>query len=119
MKRRAATCVAAVCAAAGLAWAGAGDPVLCFEQMWAGIIQYEDLGGERCKTYTNCPKAIRCFAGRVSLRIARTETMQVTCQTYGGGTWDPVKGRCVGGDLDDPTQMSDVIKVEVCMDGCN
>ncbi len=119
MKARASICVAAIGMATGLACAGIGDPVLCFEQMWVGITQFEDLGGERCKTYTNCPKEIRCLAGRVNLRIARTESMQVTCQTFGGGTWDPVKGRCVGGDLDDPQQMSDEIKVEVCLDGCN
>ena len=119
MKRRMAMGIAALSVAAGLACADIGGGVLCFEQMWSGTIQTEDLGGPRCKSYTNCPKEIRCFAGRVSLRIARTELMEVTCQTFSGGHWDPTKGRCVGGDLEDPRQMSDMISVEVCLDGCN
>lgn len=118
MKQRAAMSIVALGLAAGLACADIGE-VLCFEQMWAGTIQYEDLGGTRCKSYTNCPKEIRCYAGRVNLRIARTEVMQVTCNSYTGGTWDPNKRRCVGGDLDTPRQMSDTIHVEVCLDGCN
>lgn len=104
--------------AGGLAVAGGGGG-LCYEQMWSGIKQSTDLGGGRCDGFTNCPASIKCYAGRVSLNIGSTVTMQVPCEKYKGGTWDESKQRCVGGERIYPSPWSDEIKVEVCTDGCN
>lgn len=104
--------------AVALAHAGGGAP-MCLEQMWTSTKQYEDLGGKRCSSYSNCPKGISCYAGRIHLRVARTETMSVYCVKYKGGRWDQSKGVCVGGTIAEDPPMSDTIRVEVCMDGCN
>lgn len=110
-----------ICVAGGIAAAGAGGGMVdCFEQMWGGAKQREDLGGTRCKAYENCPTALRCYAGRVNLRFARTETMSVLCTRFKGGTWDPVKRKCVGGELQTTgAGETGLIPVEVCLDGCN
>jgi hypothetical protein len=113
-----AACVIVAACLGGVALAGGGSGS-CFEQMWSGIKQSEDLGGKKCAEFSNCPKSIRCYAGRISLTLARTEFMSVMCRSYSGGTWDPAKGRCVGGTLKPSGPMSEDIWVEVCVDACN
>lgn len=110
--------VAAACLG-GVALADIGGPAVCFEQMWSGIKQTETLGGKKCSSYDDCPKSIKCYAGRVFLTVAGSQIRSVACRRYTDGTWDDAKGRCVGGTQEETGPMSPEIIVEVCENGCN
>lgn len=71
--------------------------IACYEQLWAGIRQTEEIGGERCEKYVDCPTAIKCFPGDTWLVAGGNLLLDHWCATYKGGHWDERKGRCVGG----------------------
>lgn len=90
----------------------------CWDQLWAGLKQSTGVGAERCVRYTNCPTAVKCYPGSLFLTIGTPVQMEVGCKYYAGGTWDPVKKRCVGGEQHDTEETANVM-VTPCTDGCN
>lgn len=103
---------------AAVASDGGGSGLNCYEALWTGIRQYEDLNGKKCASYTDCPLAIKCYYGRVYQRYEAGSMQDVPCRGYTNGQWDTTKGRCVGGTLT-TTSTTERVMVERCVDGCN
>lgn len=102
-----------------LAWIAAPTfaGVVCYRKSVTSWTQSGPAGGG-CSTYTNCPDRILCTEGEVFENAGTIVFALVHCDTYSGGTWDPIKKACVGGMQVAP-QHSVTIPVQDCSGSCN
>lgn len=102
-----------------LAWlaAPAVAGVVCYRKSVTSWTQSGPAGGG-CSTYTNCPDRILCVAGEIFENAGTIAFTVVPCDSYSGGTWDPIKKACVGGTKI-ASQQSVTIPVQDCTGSCN
>jgi hypothetical protein len=91
--------------------------IVCYRISVTSWTQSGPAGGG-CSTYTNCPDRILCTEGEIFEHAGTIAFTVIQCDTYSGGTWDPVKKACTGGTKVGSSQ-SVTIPVQTCSGSCN
>lgn len=102
-----------------LAWiaAPAVAGIVCYRPSVSSWTQTGPAGGG-CSTYSNCPDRVLCTAGEIYDNAGTIVPTVVPCDSFSGGTWDPIKKACTGGTKVAST-TSVTIPVQTCSGSCN